>query len=161
MMRGRKPAWWLLYALLPLAAGLLVAAHLASATVAWREFTEGSVSLVVIGAMALWVRSNRVALALGSGQLEAAQSDETTEEVLAPIPGIDAYSLQEESHSHEHASVATRLSRMIRGDANEGGVHVQPSAVSDHYPGVLDDRRGNRGPASARSGIEAPGVARY
>jgi hypothetical protein len=104
-MRSPKPAWWLLYAVFPLAIVLLAAAYLASPSLAWRQFTEGSVSLVVIGAMALWVRANRVALAQGSGQLEVEQSDET-EEVLAPMPELDADSVQGKIQSHEHASIA-------------------------------------------------------
>ncbi len=63
-VRRPKPTWWMLYALLPLAVGLLVAAHLASSSLAWREVTEGSASLVIMGTMALWIRANRVAIIL-------------------------------------------------------------------------------------------------
>ncbi len=63
-MKTPRPKWWQLYAVLPLGAALLVAAELVSPTAGWRELTDGLASLVVIGAMALWVHANRVALAL-------------------------------------------------------------------------------------------------
>jgi hypothetical protein len=57
-----KMHWWLLYALLPLAGVLLVWADLEAPTAAWRELAELAVSLWVLGAMALWVRANRIEL---------------------------------------------------------------------------------------------------
>ena len=63
-MRNPKPAWWLLYALLPIGAALLVAADVASPSAGWRTFTECLVSLAILGAIALWLRANRAALAL-------------------------------------------------------------------------------------------------
>ncbi len=63
-MKTPKPKWWLLYAVLPLGAALLVAAELVAPTAGWQEFTQGLASLIIIGAMALWVHANRVALAL-------------------------------------------------------------------------------------------------
>ena len=63
-MRAPKPRWGQLYALLPLGAALLVAAQLVAPTAGWQEFTEGLASLIIIGAIALWVHANRVALAL-------------------------------------------------------------------------------------------------
>lgn len=63
-MRNLKPAWWLLYALLSVGAVLLVAADVASPSAGWRAFTECLVSLAILGAIGLWLRANRVALAL-------------------------------------------------------------------------------------------------
>jgi hypothetical protein len=63
-MKTPKPKWWLLYGVLPLGAALLAAAELVSPTAGWLGFTEGLASLIIIGAMALWVHANRVALAL-------------------------------------------------------------------------------------------------
>lgn len=63
-MRNPRPAWWFLYALLPLGALLLVGAELAAPSAGWRAFTECLVSLAILGAIALWLRANRVALAL-------------------------------------------------------------------------------------------------
>jgi hypothetical protein len=59
-----KPKWWLLYAVFPLGATLLAAAELVSPSAGWRMFVEGLASLTVLCAIALWVRTNRVALAL-------------------------------------------------------------------------------------------------
>jgi hypothetical protein len=63
-MRNPKPKWLLLYAVLPLGAALLVAADLLSPSAGWRTVAEGTAALVTLGLMALWVRANRVALAL-------------------------------------------------------------------------------------------------
>jgi hypothetical protein len=72
-MRNLKPAWWLLYALLPVGAALLVAADVASPSAGWRIFTECLVSLTILGAIALWLRANRVALALRDSRRQTRQ----------------------------------------------------------------------------------------
>ncbi len=64
MAKNPNPKWWLLYTLLPLGAVLLVGADLLAPSAGWRVFAECTTSLAVIGAMALWVRANRVGLAL-------------------------------------------------------------------------------------------------
>jgi hypothetical protein len=63
-MRNPKPKWWLLYSVLPLATALFIAADFLSQTTGWRQLADGAVSLAILGAVALWVRANRVALAL-------------------------------------------------------------------------------------------------
>ena len=63
-MRNPKPKWWLLYAVLPLGAALLVAVDLLSPSAGWRMVAEGAATLVTLGLMACWVRANRLALAL-------------------------------------------------------------------------------------------------
>ena len=63
-MRNPKPKWLVLYAVLPLGAALLVAADLLSPSAGWRMVAEGAATLVLLGLMALWVRANRLALAL-------------------------------------------------------------------------------------------------
>jgi hypothetical protein len=63
-MRNPRPAWWILYALLPLGALLLVGVELAAPSAGWRAFTECLVSLAILGAIGLWLRANRIALAL-------------------------------------------------------------------------------------------------
>ncbi len=63
-MRNPRPAWWFLYALLLLAALLLVGVELAAPLAGWRAFIECLVSLAILAAIALWLRANRVALAL-------------------------------------------------------------------------------------------------
>jgi len=63
-MKTPKPQWGLLYALLPVAILLLVAAQRLSPLAGWRVFAECLAALAVIGLTALWVRANRLALAL-------------------------------------------------------------------------------------------------
>ena len=63
-MRYSKPKWWLLYAVLPLGAALLVAADLLSPSAGWRMVAEGAAALISLGLMACGVRANRLALAL-------------------------------------------------------------------------------------------------
>jgi len=63
-MKTPKPQWGLLYTLFPVAVVLLVAAHRLSPSAGWRVFAECLAALAVIGLTALWVRANRLALAL-------------------------------------------------------------------------------------------------
>jgi hypothetical protein len=72
-MRNPRPAWWILYALLPLGALLLVGVELAAPSAGWRAFTECLVSLAILSAIAIWLRANRVALALLGNPLQAEQ----------------------------------------------------------------------------------------
>ncbi len=64
--RGRrpKPAWWLLYAFLPLTALLFMLADAVPATSRWRSISELAATFGVLCAIALWVRANRIALIL-------------------------------------------------------------------------------------------------
>ena len=73
-MKNPKPTWSALYALLPFAFGLLVAVHHWSPDGVWRTLAQAVVTLAVIGAMALWVRANRVALVLHDASGEQAES---------------------------------------------------------------------------------------
>ena len=63
-MKTPKAQWGLLYTILPVAILLLVAAHRLSPSAGWRVFAECLAALAVIGLAALWVRANRLALAL-------------------------------------------------------------------------------------------------
>lgn len=62
--KNPKPNWWRLYALLPLSVVLLVGADLVAPSAGWRMVAEGAAALLILGLMALWVRANRLALAL-------------------------------------------------------------------------------------------------
>ncbi len=99
-MRSSRPAWWLLYALFPLAVVLLVAAHLASPSVGWRAIAEGTASLGVMGAMALWVRANRVALSSGDDQ-EDSENETPDIQDRAWLDSVDINSLRQEVDSHQ------------------------------------------------------------
>ena len=70
-MNMPKPKWWLLYPVLPLGATLLAVAEPLSPSAGWRMFAEGLASMTVLCAIALWVRANRVALALRDEPSEA------------------------------------------------------------------------------------------
>jgi len=72
-MKTPKPKWWLLYAVLPLGAALLALAELLSPSAGWRMFAEGLASMTVLCAVALWVRANRLALALRDEPSEASR----------------------------------------------------------------------------------------
>ena len=63
-MKNVKPAWWVLYAMLPVGAALLVAVDVVSPSAGWRIFMECLVTLAILGAIAIWLRVNRAALAL-------------------------------------------------------------------------------------------------
>ncbi len=70
-LKDPKPKWWLLYGMLSLAMALLIAAGLRSPSAGWRVFAEFLATLLTIGAIALWVHANRVALALLCAPSEA------------------------------------------------------------------------------------------
>ena len=57
-----RPAWMLLYVLLPLCAALLLLADRVPAGGGLRALAEGGVVALVIGLAAVWVRANRPAL---------------------------------------------------------------------------------------------------
>jgi hypothetical protein len=78
-VKTSKANWRVLYALLPLAVVLLVAADLEASTAGWRRLAELGVSLGFLGVMALWVRANRIALALeGRADITAQAVEDTT-----------------------------------------------------------------------------------
>ncbi len=104
-MRRPKPTWWMLYALLPLAVVLLLAAHLASPSLAWREVTEGSVSLLIMGAMALWIRANRVAIILRDHPQEADGMIDTRE-MTKDMDRFESHSLRQGVDSDEDVIAA-------------------------------------------------------
>lgn len=86
-MNNSRPAWWLLYALLPLGAALLVAADLASPSAGWRIFAECTASLLILGAIALWVHANRAALAVADHTADGSKTLHSSPEYsLRPKP---------------------------------------------------------------------------
>ncbi len=86
-MNNSRPAWWLLYALLPLGAALLVAVDLTSPSAGWRTFTECTASLLILGAIALWVHANRAALAVADHTVDSSETLHTSPEYpLRPTP---------------------------------------------------------------------------
>jgi len=58
----KRPAWFLLYSLLPAAVLLFLLAELIPETNLWRAVTQSAILLVVLGAALAWVRGNRVHL---------------------------------------------------------------------------------------------------
>ncbi|HSB70566.1 MAG TPA: hypothetical protein VLT62_14670 [Candidatus Methylomirabilis sp.] len=56
---GPRPAWMLLYALLPLCAGLFALLDYVAVSGGLRTLAEGGVVILVIGLAAVWVRANR------------------------------------------------------------------------------------------------------
>ncbi len=69
-----RPAWGWLYTVFPLTILLFALADLVPETSGWRIFTETLAVLVIFGALAVWVRSNRSALAV-SQEESGAPSD--------------------------------------------------------------------------------------
>ncbi len=104
-MRNAKPTWWMLYALLPLAAGLLLAAHLAPLSLGLREFTEASVSLMTMGAIALWLHANRIALILEDHQQDSSGTIDTLQ-LTMDIDRTDTRSTRRGVDSHEDVIAA-------------------------------------------------------
>ena len=63
-MNRPKPAWHILYIGVALTLLLFVVADIESPVGAWRILTEFLATLLIIGVVALWMRVNRLALAL-------------------------------------------------------------------------------------------------
>jgi hypothetical protein len=61
-----RPAWWLLYSLLPLTIVLFLVADQAPQAHGWRIASELIAAFVIVGAIALWVHANRMALILST-----------------------------------------------------------------------------------------------
>jgi len=78
-----KPAWHVLYAVFAVTVLLFVVADVESPTGGWRILTECLGTALVIGAMALWVRANRAALALADN---APNGEETLRSYVAYSP---------------------------------------------------------------------------
>jgi hypothetical protein len=62
MPKHRGPAWWLLYALVPLLAGLLVVEHRAPLSPGWHTGVQVSIVLCMYGLVWLWLRTNTLRL---------------------------------------------------------------------------------------------------
>ena len=60
--RSRRPAWWLLYIMIPLTALLFLLADQLSPTSGWRTGSEIVATSIGLFAIALWLRANRTAL---------------------------------------------------------------------------------------------------
>jgi hypothetical protein len=65
------PRWWLLYSVVPLAGTLLTATHFTQLSAGWRQVAQCAIVLVVFGAVWLWLRANRLALALSDQGADA------------------------------------------------------------------------------------------
>jgi hypothetical protein len=59
---AKRPAWILLYALVPLCVALLVLVDNLPSSGAWHALAQGVIVLLVVGLAAAWVRGNRRAL---------------------------------------------------------------------------------------------------
>jgi hypothetical protein len=64
MVKHRRPAWWVLYALVPLMGGLLLAEHHALLTPVWHTCVRIGIVLFIYGLVWIWLHVNTVALLL-------------------------------------------------------------------------------------------------
>jgi hypothetical protein len=62
MPKHHGPAWWLLYALVPLLAGLLVVEHRAPLSPGWHTGVQVGIVLCIYGLVWLWLRTNTLRL---------------------------------------------------------------------------------------------------
>jgi hypothetical protein len=62
MVKHRGPAWWLLYALVPLLAGLCVVEPRAPLPPGWHRGVQVGIVLVIYGLVWLWLRANALRL---------------------------------------------------------------------------------------------------
>jgi uncharacterized membrane protein YhaH (DUF805 family) len=57
----REPAWWMLYALVPLMGGLFVVEHRAALSPRWHTFVQISIVLFIYGLVWLWLSAQTLA----------------------------------------------------------------------------------------------------
>jgi hypothetical protein len=62
MRTHRRPAWWLLYALVPLLARLCVIEHRAPLSPGWHTGVQVGMVLFIYGIVWLWLRANAIRL---------------------------------------------------------------------------------------------------
>jgi hypothetical protein len=62
MTKRGGPTWWVLYALLPLMAGLLVVEHRAAIPPVWHTCMQIGIVLCIYGLVWLWIKVNTIAL---------------------------------------------------------------------------------------------------
>lgn len=87
----KRPAWLLLYTLLPLTIGLFLLAERIPEWSLWRPVAECAALILVFGAALAWVRANRLAFTHSIGQPESlpAERGETLHlptALPAPVP---------------------------------------------------------------------------
>src|SRR5262249_58285787 len=58
----RKPAWWQLYALVPIIAGLFILDHRAALPPGWHKAVQATIILVIYGLVWRWLRANAYVL---------------------------------------------------------------------------------------------------
>jgi hypothetical protein len=65
MTTPRKPAWWQLYALVPVLGGLFMLDHRAALPPDWHKAVQAAIILVIYGLVWRWLRANTYALMTG------------------------------------------------------------------------------------------------
>ena len=74
--RKPRPAWGWLYAVLPLTVLLFLTADMVPAPSGWHTLAEMIAALAVIGAIALWMHANRLALILAEYDVQSEATPE-------------------------------------------------------------------------------------
>jgi hypothetical protein len=62
MTTPRKPAWWQLYALVPILGGFFMLEHRAALSPGWHKVVQAAIILVVYGLVWRWLRANAYGL---------------------------------------------------------------------------------------------------
>jgi hypothetical protein len=62
MPKTREPAWWMLYALVPVMGGLLVLEFRAPLAPGWHKGVQVGIILLVYGLVWVWLRANDIAM---------------------------------------------------------------------------------------------------
>ena len=62
MVKTREPAWWMLYALVPVMGGLLVLEFRAPLSPGWHKGVQVGIILFVYGLVWVWLRANDIAM---------------------------------------------------------------------------------------------------
>jgi hypothetical protein len=62
MLKTREPAWWMLYALVPVMGGLLVLEFRAPLSPGWHKGLQVGIILFVYGLVWVWLRANDLAM---------------------------------------------------------------------------------------------------
>ena len=102
----RKPAWHVLYALVGVAVLFFTVADVAAPANGWRILAECLGTTLILGVMALWVRANRLALALAHDAPNGTETFRYVAYALRPSSQRPVESVESDYHQSSPAQTS-------------------------------------------------------
>jgi hypothetical protein len=116
MPKTRAPAWWTLYAVVPVMGGLLVAEFRAPLSPGWHKAVQAGIILFVYGFVWVWLRANDRAMLLDSANrtslfMEVRDDGDAAQGVARGLPGAPLTARQRPKGALRSRSALRRLNR--------------------------------------------------